>query len=112
MTITPGSRYEESDRAWVSCHIYDVYENVRLEETTPPSLRFEVRNREATYRVTTLPLPPPPPAEYFVKQNEHMPLLAFKFLEDSTQWWRIAEVNVPVWYPLDLPPGSYIRIPS
>jgi hypothetical protein len=41
-----------------------------------------------------------------------MPFLAFKFMEDSTQWWRIAEVNTPVWYPLDLPPGSYIRIPS
>ena len=112
MTITPGSRYEEADRTWVNCHVYDVYENIRLEDVTPPSLRFEVRNREALYRVTTLPLPPPPPAEYFVKQSEHMPFLAFKFLEDSTQWWRIAEANNPVWYPLDLPPGSHIRIPT
>ena len=40
-----------------------------------------------------------------------MPFLAFKFLEDSLQWWRVAEVNNHIWYPLDLPAGSYIRIP-
>jgi hypothetical protein len=110
--IPPGSRYEGADRSWVVSHVYDVYENPRLEEVVPPTLRFEVRNREATYLITTLPLPPPPPAEYYVKQTENMPFLAFKFMEDSTQWWRIAEVNVPVWYPLDMPAGTYIRIPS
>lgn len=112
MTITSGSRYEDADRAWVASHTYDVYENPRIEDIIPPSLRFDIQNHEATYRFLTLPLPPPPPAEYYVKQDEHMPLLAFKFLEDSTQWWRIAESNVPVWYPLDMPPGTYIRIPS
>ena len=110
--ITPGSRYEDADTTWVTSHIYDVYENPRLEDVLPPTLRFDLVNREATYRVTTLPLPPPPPAEYYVKDSEHMPFLAFKFLEDSRQWWRIAEANNPVWYPLDLPPGSYIRVPT
>lgn len=112
MTIPQGSRYEVADKVWSWNHVYDVYENPRLEDATPPTLRFMVNTRETTYRVTTLPLPPPPPAEYFVKDREHMPFLAFKFMEDSTQWWRIAEVNVPIWYPLDLPAGSYIRIPS
>ena len=112
MSIPPGSRYEDSDRGWVASHIYDVYENPRFEDATPPTLRFLLTSREVTYRVSTLPLPPPPPAEYYVKQDEHMPLLAFKFMEDSTQWWRIAEVNVPVWYPLDMPPGTYIRVPT
>ena len=112
MTIPQGSRYEDADREWADSHVYDVYENPRLEDVTPPSLRFNTVSREATYLVTTLPIPPPPPAEYYVKDREHLPLLAFKFLEDSTSWWRIAEVNIPVWYPLDLPAGSYIRIPS
>jgi len=112
MTISPGSRYEDADRSWVACHLYDVFENSRLEDATPPTLRFEIANHEATYRFLTLPLPPPPPAEYYVKETEHMPFLAFKFLEDSTQWWRIAEANVPVWYPLDLPMGTYVRIPT
>ena len=83
-----------------------------MEEATPPTLRFDLQNREATYRVTTLPLPPPPPAEYYVKESEHMPFLAFKFMEDSTQWWRIAEVNVPDLVPLDMPAGTYIRMPA
>lgn len=111
MTINQGSRYQEADRAWVTSHVYDVYENLRFEDTTPPTLRPLVPNREATYRVITLPLPPPPPPSYFVKDQEHMPFLAYKFMEDSTQWWRIAEINVDFWYPLDLPPGSYIGLP-
>lgn len=110
--IIPGSRYDDADLAWATAHVYDVYENIRLEDVQPPSLRMETRTRETSYRFISLPLPPPPPAEYYVKEDEHMPLLAFKFLEDSTQWWRIAESNTPVWYPLDMPPGSYIRIPS
>lgn len=110
--IPPGSRYEEADRAWADSHIYSVYETPRLEDAVPPTLRFMTTSREATYRVTTLPLPPPPPAEYYVKDREHMPFLAFKFMEDSTQWWRIAEVNTPVWYPLEMPMGTYIRVPS
>jgi hypothetical protein len=110
--ITPGSRYEEADRGWTVAHVYDVYENPRMEDVIPPTLRFDLQSREILYRITTLPLPPPPPAEYYVKQDENLPLLAFKFMEDSQQWWRIAEVNVPLWYPLDLPPGTHIRIPS
>jgi prophage DNA circulation protein len=41
-----------------------------------------------------------------------MPLLAYKFMEDSTRWWEIAEVNPQLWYPLDMSAGSYIKIPS
>jgi hypothetical protein len=110
--IPQGSRYELADKAFVQAHIYDIYENAVFEDTTPPMLRFHLANRDATYLVTTLPLPPPPPAEYYAKDQEHMPFLAFKFMEDSTQWWRIADANPNIWYPLDLAQGAYMRIPS
>ena len=110
--IPPGSRYEQAEKAFARSHVYDKFENPVFEDTTPPMLRFHIANREATYLVTTLPLPPVPPAEYFAKDLEHMPFLAFKFMEDSTAWWRVAEVNLGVWYPLDLLPGTYMRIPS
>jgi len=110
--IPAGSRYEQADKLFAKAHVYDAFENPVFDETTPPMLRFHIANRDATYLVTTLPLPPPPPAEYYAKQDEHMPLLAFKFLEDSQAWWRVAEVNVGVWYPLDMQMGAYLRIPS
>lgn len=110
--ITPGSRYEQADRAFSQAHVYDSRENAVYEDDTPPTLRFQVVNRDTTYLVTTLPLPPVPPAEYYAKDRELFPFLAFKFLEDSREWWRIAEVNVDIWYPLDIKAGTYMRIPS
>lgn len=110
--IPSGSRYEQSDKGFANAHSYDIYENSRFEDSTPPNLVFKTFSREATYLVTTLPLPPPPPAEYYAREGEHMPMLAFKFLEDSTLWWRIAEVNPDIWYPLDINAGTYLRLPS
>jgi len=130
--IPEGSRYEQADRLFSKAHTYDARENPIFEDTTPPTLRFKVLNRETTYLVTTLPLPPTPPAEYYAKDHENYPFLGFKFFEDSRTWWRIAEVNPHVWYPLDLlhyveirdpeypksspvfesRAGTYIRIPS
>lgn len=112
MTVNIGSRYEQAERGWTASHVYDVFRNARFEETVPPTLRFVVVNREALYRVNSLPLPPPPPAEYYAKDTEVFPFLGFKFLGDATTWWRIAEVNPGVWYPLDLTMGTYLRIPS
>lgn len=130
--IPEGSRYEQADRMFARSHVYDARENPVFEDTTPPTLRFQSYNRETTYLVTTLPLPPTPPAEYYVKERENFPFLAFKFFEDSRVWWRIAEVNPHIWYPLDVTSwvelrdpekpkgqpvfesraGAYIRIPS
>ena len=69
------------------------------------TLRFMYTSAETTYLLTTLPLPPPPPAEYFAKDCEHFAFIAFKFMDDSTRWWELAEVNPKIWYPLDLKTG-------
>lgn len=110
--IPQGSRYEQAEVGFARTHVYDQFENPVFENTTPPMLRYHLVSRNCTYLVTTLPLPPQPPAEYYSKQDEHMPFQAFKFMEDSTSWWRIAEVNPGIWYPLDMLPGTYMRIPS
>jgi len=110
--ITQGSRYEQADKAFSQAHVYDSYENTTYEDATPPTLRPKVVNRDTTYLVTTLPLPPNPPAEYYAKDRETLPYLGFKFMEDSRDWWRIAEVNTGIWYPLDIKQGTYLRIPS
>ena len=110
--IPAGSRYEAAERQFAPAHVYNQHGDAVFEDTTPPMLQFAVVNYEATYLVTTLPLPPPPPAEYYAKDSENFPFLGFKFLEDSRAWWRIAEVNPQIWYPLDIQPGTYMKIPS
>ena len=111
MSIQPGSRYEEAERFFVIRHSYDEWGHPLLEEQDG-NIRFVLTPIEATYIINTLPQPPRPPAEYYAKEDEHMPLLAFKFMDDSTRWWEIAEVNPTIWYPLDMMPGSYLRVPS
>lgn len=111
MTVQKGSRYEEADRQSVVKHYYDEWGHPLIEQQDG-NLRYMNTSAEALYLVATLPIPPAPPVEYFVKEDEHMPLLAFKFMDDSTRWWEIAEANPSRWYPLDMAPGDYIRIPS
>jgi hypothetical protein len=111
MSIQPGSRYEEAEKNFVIRHYYDQYGHPLMEDVTG-NIHFVRSSVQATYLLNVLPAPPPPPAEYYAKQDEHMPLLAYKFMEDSTRWWEIAEVNPQLWYPLDMSAGSYIKIPS
>lgn len=111
MSIPAGSRYEEAEQHFVVQHFYDKYGRPLLEEESG-TMRFVLSSVNATYLLNTLPAPPPPPAEYYAKEDEHMPLLGYKFMGDSTRWWEIAEVNPNIWYPLDLLPGDYIRVPS
>ena len=111
MTIQAGSRYEDAERISAIKHYYDAWGHPLL-QSEDGTLRFLYTTADTTYLLTTLPLPPPPPAEYFVKDNEHLPFLAFKFMDDSTRWWEMAEVNPQIWYPLDLKTGDYIRVPS
>jgi len=111
MTIQVGSRYEQADHEFVEQHFYDTYGHPLLIDQDG-AIRFINSSTEATYLLNTLPMPPPPPAEYYAKDSEHFPFLAFKFMNDSTRWWEIAEVNPKIWYPLDLRVGDYLRVPS
>jgi hypothetical protein len=109
--IPAGSRYEEGERLWTEAFLYDHYQNPAY-DGDPSLKRRIVERREAVYLQHTLPLPERPRGEYFVKDLEDQALLAFKFLEDASQWWLIAEVNSQVWYPLDMKLGDSIRVPG
>lgn len=111
MTVQPGSRYEDAERQSTGKHYYDRWGHPLL-QNEDGTLRFWATSVDTLYMLTVLPLPPPPPAEYYAKESEHFPFLAFKFMQDSTRWWEIAEVNPGVWYPLDLEAGMYMRVPS
>jgi prophage DNA circulation protein len=111
MTVQPGSRYEQADRKFAVKHFYDIYERILVEEQDGHA-RVLRESAETLYLLSTLPRPPLPPAEYYTKADEHMPLIAFKFMDDSTRWWEVAEANPQIWYPLDMTPGTYIQVPS
>lgn len=109
--IPPGSRYEQADKEFVDTHLYDSFNRPLVERDTGV-YRYVFESREATYLLTTLPLPPPPPQQYYVKDGETFQYIAYKFLKDPTRWWQIAEANPQVWYPLDAGMGDFIRVPT
>lgn len=108
--IPAGSRYEDGERVWTKAHVYDRYQEPAYEEDTVYERLVETR--EAVFMFRTLPLPSRPDGEYFIKELEDMALISFKFMEDATQWWRLADVNPQNWYPLDVNPGEALRIPG
>jgi nucleoid-associated protein YgaU len=48
---------------------------------------------------------------YRVNASDRVDLIAFAFLGDATQWWRIANANPEVLYWDNLPIGTLLRIP-
>ncbi len=110
--IPTGSRYEEGERLWADAYLYDKYQNPLHDVDDQTFKRRVTERREAVYLQHTLPLPERPSGEYFAKDLEDMPFISFKFLEDASSWWQLAEVNPQIWYPLDLKLGDPMRIPG
>lgn len=48
---------------------------------------------------------------YVVTEGTSFSDLAFKFYQDPSLWWRIADANPEVFYPDSITPGSVIRVP-
>lgn len=49
---------------------------------------------------------------YTVRAGDTMESLAYKFYNDGDKWYAIADANPPLFWPLDLLPGTVIRVPS
>jgi hypothetical protein len=109
--ISPGSRYEDGERVFVPLHLYDKYQNVRLDEDKVYQRPLWDR-QEAVFLSPGLPLPPLPSGEYAAVEDEDLSFIAFKFLENPQSWWELAEVNPQIWYPLDIQAGELVRIPG
>ena len=105
-------RYEDGERQSVAAYRYDRFSRRVVDEEWVVYQRPLIERLQSVFLTHALPLPDLPVGEYYAKQGEHMPLLAFKFLDDSTSWHRLAEVNSHVWYPLDMEMGDPVRIPG
>lgn len=49
---------------------------------------------------------------YTVSSGETLESIASKIYGDPTQFWRIADINPQIKFPIDLTPGTVIRIPQ
>lgn len=49
---------------------------------------------------------------YTLKYGDTLESLAAKLYGDPGQWWRLADVNPQVVFPLDIAPGTEIRVPQ
>jgi nucleoid-associated protein YgaU len=50
-------------------------------------------------------------SRHVVAPGETIEVLAHRLYGDPSQWWRIADVNPQVSFPLDISPGMEIRLP-
>jgi hypothetical protein len=91
--------------------MYDQYGYV-LTEKEGQRYRQHIESREVSYLVTSLPMPPQPPQEYYAKEGESYQFIAYKFLQDPMEWWQVADANPQIWYPFDLTMGSYLHVPT
>jgi nucleoid-associated protein YgaU len=55
--------------------------------------------------------PQPDDRFHLVVDGDRVDLLAYQYLGDPTHWWVICDVN-DLAFPLDLPVGATLRIPS
>jgi hypothetical protein len=110
--IPPGSRYEVADRQATLSHSYSTRGFPLLSgDAGKTSLHTRTDLREALYRVTTEPDVLGATVTYYVKESENLPYLGFKILDDPNQWHVLAEMNPHIWYPLDIQPGDFLRLP-
>jgi hypothetical protein len=68
-----------------------------------------------TYQLTVLRSVPPAVSAYslYIWQVGDRPdLVAYNLLGDSSLWWAIFDINPELIYPLNIPVGAIVRIPS
>lgn len=105
--ITNDSRYVQAAKEFVVVPVYD--ENGFQEKDESGNL---VRvSRDTTFLLTTAQLSTPP-RQYMVKETDNIQLLAYRALQDPTQWWSIADANPHIRNPLDLSMGDLIYLPE
>lgn len=91
MTIYNGSRYQ----------------NQPIVQVTLPD-----GETDATVYGPVLPQVSSTYTNYLLKPGDRFDTLAYTYLGDPTLWWQIANMNPEVFYPDQLTPGTWIRIPA
>lgn len=105
--ITNDSRYAQSVHEFSLTHLYD--EDGHPE--TDDDGKVLTVSRDTTYLLPTAQLSTPP-RQYMVKVTDNIQLLAYRALQDPTQWWTLADANPHIRYPMDLAMGDLIHIPE
>lgn len=105
--ITNDSRYAQAAHEFSQTHLYDESGKVEKDENKKPT----VVNRDTTYLLPTARLSTPP-RQYMVKETDNIQLLAYRSLQDPTQWWVVADANPHIRYPMDLAMGNLVHIPE
>ena len=108
--ISSDSRYQDAVKTFATAHVYDEYGRTVLNSDGGVT-QMRTVTQEATYRLTIPNTDPPPPLEYHIKDGETLQYIAWKTMRNSGAWWQLAEANPQVWYPLDLPLGTRVRVP-
>lgn len=110
--IPPGSRYEASEKIGTSAHVYSERGYPMLTGDlgmTNVHVMYDTRN--TLYLMRTEPDVMGATKLYYADETENMVFLGFKFFDDCTRWNEVADLNMHVWYPLDLMPGQVMRAP-
>ena len=101
------SRYQDAEMIFAPSHTYSEDGDTILNDQGDPKVDY----RSTLYRVTTAE-DEVGPSVYMVKTTDTMWGLAATVLQDPGLWWKVADVNPEVRYPLDLETGNIIRIPE
>jgi hypothetical protein len=108
--ITPDSRYQDAAKTFTVGHTYDEFGRIYLNGDEPTPVARTV-SHETLFRLTTPSPPQVSPVEYMAKSGESMSFIAWKMTSAHSNWWKVAESNPAVWYPLDLTPGTALKVP-
>lgn len=106
--IGTDSRYQEAQRLFAKTHTYSAKRQVDLDDAGEPLEEV----RDTLYLLLVEQGDTSELEEYMVKETDTMPLIALRFLGSEDQWWRIADANPHIRYPLDLKMGDVLRIPE
>lgn len=109
--IIGNSRYGDASQMYAGGHSYDKYRRVLIKGDDPTSTDPLMRNNTIVYRLSQAKSAPRGNIQYPVKQDENLQMISYKVLKNHDQWWRIAEHNTQLWYPLDTYPGLILDIP-
>lgn len=104
--ITNDSRYVQAATEFPVAHTYDDTGALELAENDP------VTESRATLYLLPTGITSLPRRQYMVKETDNIQLLAYRSLQDASQWWVIADANPHIRNPMDLKLGDMIYLPE
>ena len=82
---------------------------------SPQGTLVRLPNAAGVYNLSVLRQTPSTLANYTLytwKPGDRADLVAAKQLGNANLWWAIFDINPQIIYPLSIPPGTIIRIPT